>query len=188
MYQSRTLSIEETFDCDHPGCSRTFSTKRNLNDHLKGHLESKPHSCTFPSCGKSFLRPAHLRIHARIHTGEKPFACDYPGCAKKFNQKSALKQHSRSHTGERPYACPIQGCSKSFSTSSSCKRHSSTHHASYYETLEASKAYLSNMMWTGFELDSAPSSPLSSSSDDFCEVEAEITRTETRMKVNFLLN
>jgi len=109
-------------------CERSFTSKRNLVDHCRGHHQgAKPHACPFEGCGKSFLRPAHLLIHTRIHTGEKPFVCNFPGCGKRWNQKSALKQHMRSHTGEKPYACTSKGCDKKFSTSSSCKRHIASH-------------------------------------------------------------
>jgi len=118
----------KNFQCAYPGCTREFTSKRNLVDHCRGHHQgTKPHTCTFPSCGKSFLRPAHLLIHTRIHTGEKPFVCPFEGCGKRWNQKSALKQHMRSHTGEKPFVCTVPGCSKKFSTSSSCKRHILTH-------------------------------------------------------------
>lgn len=119
---------DKPFSCPMDGCTRQFSSKRNLVDHCRGHHQgTKPHVCRYAGCGKSFLRPAHLLIHTRIHTGEKPFVCDFEGCGKRWNQKSALKQHLRSHTGEKPYHCTLEGCAKKFSTSSSCKRHIATH-------------------------------------------------------------
>jgi uncharacterized Zn-finger protein len=120
--------LEKPFRCTYPRCVRSFSSKRNLVDHFKGHHGTKPHVCLYRGCGKSFLRPTHLQIHMRIHTGEKPFVCEHTGCGKRWNQKSALKQHLRSHTGEKPFTCPVTDCYKSFSTSSSCKRHQLTHH------------------------------------------------------------
>jgi len=120
-------SHAKIFSCDHESCRKSFSTKRNLLDHLFNHQGPKPHVCDYRDCKKSFLRPAHLLIHRRTHTGEKPFVCPQEGCGKTWTQHSALKQHLRSHTGEKPYKCSFRGCRKAFSTSSGCKRHFFTH-------------------------------------------------------------
>ncbi|CAN1286774.1 Transcription factor IIIA [Linum perenne] len=41
--------------CDHDGCGLTFSSKTNLNKHVKAvHLDVKPFACSFHGCGMRF--------------------------------------------------------------------------------------------------------------------------------------
>ncbi|KXS08813.1 hypothetical protein M427DRAFT_106357, partial [Gonapodya prolifera JEL478] len=67
----------------------------------------RPHKCTFYGCGWSFTTKQQLDRHLRIHTGEKPYHCHFDDCEQAFPQKSTLDTHLRTHTGERPFECDI---------------------------------------------------------------------------------
>jgi hypothetical protein len=41
-----------------------------------GQKEKKRYECDIPGCNKSFLQKTHLEIHIRAHTGDKPFVGD----------------------------------------------------------------------------------------------------------------
>lgn len=80
-----------TFDCSI--CSKVFSQKASLDNHLRTHTGVKPFTCNF--CCKSFTQRASLDNHRRIHTGEKPFHCEI--CQRAFSQRATLKNHVRTH-------------------------------------------------------------------------------------------
>lgn len=49
-------------------CSKTFTRKEHLLNHVRQHTGESPHRCGF--CSKSFTRKEHLVNHIRQHTGE----------------------------------------------------------------------------------------------------------------------
>lgn len=49
-------------------CSKTFTRKEHLLNHVRQHTGESPHRCGF--CNKSFTRKEHLVNHIRQHTGE----------------------------------------------------------------------------------------------------------------------
>ena len=51
------------FEC--PTCTRKFTSKQNLKDHLNYHTGSTPFTC--PVCGDSFKRGSQLSLHKRTH-------------------------------------------------------------------------------------------------------------------------
>ena len=119
---------EKPYQCDYPGCGRSFSFPAHLKSHVQQiHISYRPCKCDFPGCGKRFYTPQHLNVHRRIHTGERPFVCPYADCNKAFTTAGNLKNHIRTHTGERPYACKFEGCTKRFAEMSSLKKHELTH-------------------------------------------------------------
>ncbi|KAL1608807.1 DNA-binding transcription factor [Nothophoma quercina] len=53
----------------------------------------KRYQCNMPGCDKSFYQKTHLEIHVRAHTGAKPFVCKASGCGQRFSQLGNLKSH-----------------------------------------------------------------------------------------------
>ncbi len=98
-------------------CSKKFSRKQNLTQHINIHTNTKKYQCYV--CNKKFTQRHSLINHIRIHTGEKPFRCQY--CDHKCNVKYNLKVHIRRHTGEKPYKCKY--CFKNFISKTSLNSH-----------------------------------------------------------------
>lgn len=93
------VSGETPHRCDF--CSKAFTRKEHLLNHVRQHTGESPHRCGY--CSKSFTRKEHLINHVRQHTGETPFRCQY--CPKAFTRKDHLVNHVRQHTGETPHKC-----------------------------------------------------------------------------------
>ena len=70
-------------------CSKKFTSKGDLNRHLKIHTGEKSFKCDF--CEKKLTKKSNLNRHLKIHTGEKPFQCEF--CEKKFTLKGNLTRH-----------------------------------------------------------------------------------------------
>lgn len=62
-----TMQAGETpHRCDF--CSKTFTRKEHLLNHVRQHTGESPHRCTY--CPKTFTRKEHLTNHIHQHTGE----------------------------------------------------------------------------------------------------------------------
>ncbi|XP_065365853.1 testis-specific zinc finger protein topi [Calliphora vicina] len=97
------------FACKEPGCTRKFTIRPDLNDHIrKCHTGERPYHCLV--CGKRFLTGSVFYQHRLIHRGERRYECD--ACGKRFYRADALKNHQRIHTGEKPFGCHF--CTKNF--------------------------------------------------------------------------
>jgi len=117
-------SPKDTFICDFPECSKTFSDASSLRKHIMTHGE-RQHICPVAECGKRFLDNSKLKRHMLVHTGEKPYQCEV--CGKLFSLDFNLRTHLRTHTGEKPYVCKVPGCNKRFTQSSNLTAHEKTH-------------------------------------------------------------
>ena len=102
-----------SFHC--PVCRKDL--KGHLLQHLRTHLQEKPHSC--PDCKAKFAQRSQLTVHRRMHSGDKPYRC--PVCRDEFSHSTALKLHLRRHTGEKPFRCPL--CSTGFIQLPHLKKH-----------------------------------------------------------------
>ncbi|KAH8871400.1 Zinc finger protein [Schistosoma japonicum] len=99
-------SVERPFRC--MTCSRSFSVKAGLVQHMRTHTDERPYPCIH--CGRAFKQKIQLTTHMRVHSGERPYGCRL--CGKLFRQQSHVVQHLRTHTGEKPHKC--YQCGKAF--------------------------------------------------------------------------
>jgi KRAB domain-containing zinc finger protein len=97
-------------------CSKGYSSKRGLNNHLMRHSEEGPpgFDCQEPGCKSRLVSKSALKNHIRrVHTkrsedaGEQVFLCDFKGCDKTFKETKHLKVHRMQHTDERPLKCEL---------------------------------------------------------------------------------
>ncbi|KAK4485621.1 hypothetical protein RD792_008264 [Penstemon davidsonii] len=68
-----TVISSERIECSFEGCSLTFSTTSNLNQHIKAvHLEIKPYTCSIPGCHMKFafkhVRDNHEKSRCHVYT------------------------------------------------------------------------------------------------------------------------
>ncbi|XP_072505447.1 uncharacterized protein [Notamacropus eugenii] len=117
--QNQNWSGPLPFRCS--ACSKGFTHKSQLANHIRVHRPKKHFQCT--ECEKNFAQKSRLLRHQRLHTGERPFQC--PECDKSFPQKVHLLKHLPLHTGERPFQCPE--CDKSFGVKGDMKAHQRRH-------------------------------------------------------------
>ncbi|XP_078498094.1 zinc finger and BTB domain-containing protein 6 [Lissotriton helveticus] len=86
----RHLKMHKLFLCLE--CGKTFTQKKNLNRHIRGHMGIRPFQCTV--CMKTFTAKSTLQDHMNIHSGDRPYKCNC--CDMDFKHKSALKKHLNS--------------------------------------------------------------------------------------------
>lgn len=102
-------------------CSKDFSSKSSLKEHLIIHSGEQPFSCDI--CDKKFNKKGNLMRHHNTHGGEKKHTCGI--CGKSFNHACTLKDHMKRHTGEKPHECEI--CKRQFSEKCNLKKHMVLH-------------------------------------------------------------
>jgi hypothetical protein len=84
------------FPCTYKNCEKTYTTKCNLNRHIKAfHDEIKMHLCEI--CDKKLSSKQNLKEHKFKHFGIKPYPCTYQDCKAKFRQRSQLYVHMKFH-------------------------------------------------------------------------------------------
>ncbi|XP_061389362.1 testis-specific zinc finger protein topi [Musca vetustissima] len=112
------------FACKEPGCSRKFTIRPDLNDHIrKCHTGERPYHCLV--CDKRFLTGSVFYQHRLIHRGERRYECE--DCGKRFYRADALKNHQRIHTGEKPFGCLF--CTKNFRQRGDRDKHMRARHS-----------------------------------------------------------
>lgn len=97
------ISWHDSCRCQY--CSKTFTRKEHMVNHVRKHTGETPHRCDI--CKKSFTRKEHFMNHVMWHTGETPHHCQ--ACGKKYTRKEHLANHMRSHTNDTPFRCEICG-------------------------------------------------------------------------------
>lgn len=130
---------EERYQCDHEGCGKDFSKKKQLKAHKCEHGEPMAFHCTVNGCGKSFPSREKLRHHEKVHLG---YPCSFDlcpylsktwteylkhraqhkekvqceKCEKLFNNPWFLRLHElRVHSVEKRYfPCPREACDRKF--------------------------------------------------------------------------
>jgi len=119
-----------------PECSKMFTNKGLLTQHMLVHTNKRKHVCSF--CEKAFKQQAHLDTHLRIHTGVRPFKCSMPNCERTFTQLANLQYHIRNHDSQLKRAaasmrervrCPI--CFKAYDSNPALERHMYEFHKIY---------------------------------------------------------
>lgn len=111
------------FACTEEGCTRRFTIRPDLNDHIrKCHTGERPYHCSV--CNKRFLTGSVFYQHRLIHRGERRYGCT--NCSKRFYRADALKNHNRIHTGEKPYTCMY--CPKAFRQRGDRDKHMKARH------------------------------------------------------------
>ena len=101
-------------------CSKEFSSRGNLNQHMQLHSGQFRHHCLI--CRKGFNATSHYKQHMRSHEGVK-FHCDY--CAKPFVSKQNYQYHLSIHTGQYRFRCSM--CDKGFNDRREFHKHIKSH-------------------------------------------------------------
>lgn len=81
-------SEEKPFECNFPGCNKSFPVRWALKTHLKIHKE-KDKSCNY--CNKRFHQKVQLINHIKFKHLGISFDCNF--CGKQFESKYILKYH-----------------------------------------------------------------------------------------------
>lgn len=117
-----THNPEQPYPCDF--CSRRFSSKYSLQQHLikRHNANKKPFSCK--SCTQSFTLLEELKTHSQLHSIKTNYCID---CKKKFRTKLGFDKHLQVVHSEAPqnWFCPF--CPKFFPRKFSLERHQKTH-------------------------------------------------------------
>ncbi|XP_020290210.1 uncharacterized protein LOC109857858 isoform X2 [Pseudomyrmex gracilis] len=104
-------------------CSAAFYRHSDYTAHMNSHRNVRPYTCNY--CGAQFIRKYNCLRHVKEHEENKAYTCDV--CNKTFHRSYYLKEHLRVHSGARPYTCHI--CGKSSGTKSNHNKHVRIHHA-----------------------------------------------------------
>jgi hypothetical protein len=118
---------KKRYECDVPGCNKSFFQKTHLDIHSRAHTGDKPFPCSEPGCGQRFSQLGNLKTHERRHTGEKPYSCDF--CGKRFAQRGNVRAHKIVHDGSKPFTCRLDNCEKQFTQLGNLKSHQNKFHA-----------------------------------------------------------
>lgn len=118
---------KKRYQCDMPGCDKSFYQKTHLDIHRRAHTGFKPFVCKEPSCGQRFSQLGNLKTHERRHTGERPYNCDI--CGKTFAQRGNVRAHKIVHQHVKPFTCKLEGCGKQFTQLGNLKSHQNKFHA-----------------------------------------------------------
>lgn len=104
-------------------CSAAFYRHSDYTAHMNSHRNVRPYTCNY--CGAQFIRKYNCLRHVKEHEENKAYTCHH--CNKTFHRSYYLKEHLRVHTGAKPYSCHI--CGKLSSTKSNHNKHVRIHHA-----------------------------------------------------------
>ena len=124
-------SLEQILACQFPNCDQTFSTQKNMWNHMlstHGVTQVQWHSRKFEcdSCQKIFNRKSDLKSHSIKHSNNKPFLCT--SCPKRFKNNDGLVRHIKLHKGILNYEC--SDCEKKYVSSSALVNHRNKIHTS----------------------------------------------------------
>ncbi|KAJ5779021.1 hypothetical protein N7457_006741 [Penicillium paradoxum] len=121
------------YNCNLPGCGKSFAQKTHLDIHIRAHTGDKPFVCKEPSCGQRFSQQGNLKTHQRRHTGEKPFQCEI--CQKRFAQRGNVRAHKLTHDQSKRFDCRLDECGKQFTQLGNLKSHQNKFHAATLHSL-----------------------------------------------------
>ena len=55
------------WECDWPGCMKTFKLRENMIEHIRCHTDDKPYECIFPKCRYKCRNMSNIKHHQRSH-------------------------------------------------------------------------------------------------------------------------
>lgn len=101
--EKRRSRSKSYFICAVHECKEKFSSRENLETHMKLHQVIKPFTCN--TCGKVCKTERRLNIHQERHAfdGEK---CKCDICERSFSSSSSLKKHKLRIHRPLPHICP----------------------------------------------------------------------------------
>ncbi|KAF3035958.1 hypothetical protein E8E12_006578 [Didymella heteroderae] len=137
------------YQCNMPGCNKSFYQKTHLEIHVRAHTGAKPFVCKAPSCGQRFSQLGNLKTHERRHTGERPYSCDI--CGKTFAQRGNVRAHKIVHQQIKPFTCKLDDCGKQFTQLGNLKSHQNKFHAATLRYLTQKFATISPGDWVSHE-------------------------------------
>ncbi|XP_067676881.1 myoneurin-like [Haliotis asinina] len=135
-----------------PGCSATFETSDDLQNHIETSSEHNAFRCT--QCGVAYIRKSNLTRHMRtvhsnafhlkcrscnivtkterelrnhcleVHNNSSPFECEEEGCNYRTYKYDFLRRHKQIHSEQRDYVC--DKCGKTFSQQAGLLSHHRT--------------------------------------------------------------
>ena len=105
------------FPCSY--CSRLYSSKFNLNQHVRVRHKGLMYKCVIESCGKRFETHQGYVNHQKMHQLEFTRTCEV--CGKGFMRKDHFEDHILRHTKEKPFMC--NKCNMCFFRKQELKRH-----------------------------------------------------------------
>ena len=86
-YAKHNLQMHKVFTCSQ--CMHTFTSKPNLERHVRLHTGQTPYQCS--KCGQGFSRKDNFTLHQLLHKKPKPFTCTF--CGKSYKDRYSLKMH-----------------------------------------------------------------------------------------------
>ena len=120
--------MEKTFQCQVPDCPKSFTTKWNLDEHVKTKHLSLVFTCD--QCNKPYTRKSRLNSHIQtVHNNVKPYCCNT--CQKRFGRKDHLKQHEKTHGERMTHNCG--DCDAKFYSKQKLKFHVASQHSANSE-------------------------------------------------------
>ncbi|XP_028835269.1 zinc finger protein 1035 isoform X2 [Denticeps clupeoides] len=122
-------------------CKKRFSSKGDLQEHVKWHAEFRPFKCKV--CGKGFTQKRYLTRHQQIH--ERLHRCDK--CPQLFVNESSLLAHQASHTQNWQFQCSV--CTKAYNTAEELSQHEKKH-ATVQNRLDGSGEHRCDMCYKSF--------------------------------------
>ena len=132
------------FKCGYEGCSKTYTTKQNLQRHFVSHIGDLQFRCYTGDCAGAIRycdkQALDRHIHKQ-HTSARPYECDI--CNKRFMHSDSLAAHRRYQhfvsdertnkwiisTGDADmsFQCGFEGCGRKFPRIRSLKSHLPRH-------------------------------------------------------------
>ncbi|KAI9329144.1 hypothetical protein DFJ73DRAFT_631444 [Zopfochytrium polystomum] len=92
---ARSSKPSKQFACLHPGCTRVFTRRQNMDCHMTTHTGVRPHSCSTAGCPAKFRRRQDLYRHERsVHKNRVSIYCGACACPRKKKKLSYLSRRA----------------------------------------------------------------------------------------------
>ncbi|KAK4034034.1 hypothetical protein C8A01DRAFT_19101, partial [Parachaetomium inaequale] len=114
--------------CPYEGCSKAFTLKSNLDEHVRRvHEKLRPFECTWDGCVSSFATKRNLDRHINDVHKVVRVTCSWPTCTRDFALQSTLDTHvQRDHKDGMP--CPVDDCGQTLFTDQEMYEHKKEAH------------------------------------------------------------